>query len=410
MKKSPFVIVITGDPASGKSSAIAALTQKYEQEGFFIGEREEGKCIIRLAAGQMNRDIAEQSQIRKNGLTPFEFLNSYVKSPGNTMRELKSLSPNPNFLSGLTDEALDKSVDAFIDDYMLVHTEMLRSKYEGKDDVIIILDSRIAGLLMKKMGKDCMGIRFSIKPEIAAERLLIRAKESNAEIDIEGLTPEEAYDLALNSTRQRSANERERFIKIYSDDITNQKENAKVDLRNLNNYDLVIDTSGTTIDRETEVLYACIEKAREGKSYDKFWRSTKYLLPGSLQKREIDSTKDPKVVAIKVDDQYYAFYGQEYVGIANHNGYMIEQQTGEESGYPLVPVDLIAKDKQFIFATNSQGNMQGTETDLYVQKNITQELVESFEREYDFKYPTKGVAKLEKSSKKFNKKSISMEK
>jgi len=394
MKKSPFIITISGDPVAGKSSAIAALMEKYEQEGYTIGENDNGKCIIKLAAGQMNRDIAEQSQISRDGLTCFEFLNNFAKTPGNTMRELKRLSPNPDFLAGLSDELLDKSVDAFIDDYMLAHTEMLKNKYEGKDDVIIILDSRVSGLLMRQQGKENMGIRFAIQPEIAAERLVKRAQTAKGEIDIEGLTPEEAYTVAYNSARQRTANERERFIKAYSKDINDQEENAKVDLQNLDNYDLVINTSGTTIDREIDVLFPCIEKARSGEPYDKFWRSTKYMYPGSVTKEEIDPSKSPKVSAIKVGTQYYALHGQEYIGIANHNGYLIEQQTGEESGYPLVPVDLIAKKKQFIFAPNKDGNMQGVPADLYVQRNITAELVRNFERDYGFKYPERGVEKL----------------
>ena len=137
-----------------------------------------------------------------------------------------------------------------------------------REDVIIILDSRIAGLLMNIAGKEHMGIRFAIKPEIAASRLVKAAKNRKGEIKIDGLTPVEAYNEAFSRTQQRTADERERFIKAYSKDIFNQAENAKVDLQNLANYDLFIDTSGTTIDRELEVLYTCIEKAREGKPYD----------------------------------------------------------------------------------------------------------------------------------------------
>jgi len=394
MTKSPFVITISGDPVAGKSSAISALMEKYEQEGYTIGENENGKCIIKLAAGQMYRDIAMQSKIGKTDAESFELVNKFAKQPGNTMRKLKEISPNPDFLVGLSDELLDKSLDAFIDDYMLLHTEMLKNKYEGKDDVIIILDSRVAGLLMRRLDRENMGIRFAIQPEIAAERLLKRAQTSKGEIDIEGLTPEEAYTVAYNSARQRTANERERFIKAYSKDINDQEENAKVDLQNLDNYNLVINTSGTTIAREIDVLFPCIEKARRGEQYDKFWRSTKYMYPGSVTKEDLDTTKSPRVAAIKVGSQYYALHGQEYVGVANHMGYTIEQKTGEESGYPLVPVELVAKKRQFIFAPNQDGNIQGVPADLYVQRNITAELVRNFERDYGFKYPERGVEKL----------------
>ena len=78
MKKSPFIIAVSGDPVAGKSSAIQALMERYAEEGMAIGAREEGNCVIKLSAGQMYRDLAEQSQINKDGLTPFEFLNGYA--------------------------------------------------------------------------------------------------------------------------------------------------------------------------------------------------------------------------------------------------------------------------------------------------------------------------------------------
>ncbi len=387
MKKSPFVITISGDPVAGKSSAISALTRRYEQEGYFIGERDEGKCVIKLAAGQMFRRIAINSGIE------LQELNDFAKQSGNSMRKLRDIAPESDFFANMSEEILDKSVDAFIDEYTLSHIEMLTTKYSEKDDVIIIVDSRIAGLLMKMQGKENMGIRFAIQPEIAAERLVKDAQNRRGEISLDNTTAEEAYQAALDSVKLRTAKERERFIKTYSRNLFDQDENDKVDLQNLQNYDLVINTSGTTIDREIDVLYSCIEKARNGIEYDNFWRSTKYIYPGSVTKEEVDS-KNPRVSAIKVDGQYYALHGQEYVGIANHMGYTIEQKTGEESGYPLVPVDLIAKRKQFIFISDSEGQIRGVPADLYVKRNITRNLVENFERDYGFKYPERGTVKL----------------
>jgi len=388
MSKSPFVITISGDPVAGKSSAIAALTEKYEQDGFYIGERDEGKCVIKLAAGQMFRNIAIQSGIE------LQTLNDFAKQPGNTIRKLKEIAPNSEFFGTLSEDILDKSVDAFIDEYMLNHIEMLKTKYADKDDVLIIVDSRIAGLLMRNLGRENMGIRFSIQPAIAAERLVKDAKNRQGEINIDNKTEEEAYNIALESVELRRSKERERFIKTYSKNPFDQAENAKVDLRNLQNYNLVIDTSGATIPNEVAILHSCIEKAREGKSYDTFWRSTKYVYPGSVTKEDIDPSKEPRIQAIKVDGQYYALHGQEYVGIGNRRGYEFEQKTGEESGYPLLPVDLVAKKQQFIFDRKQDGNIYGFQADLYVHSSITKEFVENFEREYSFKYPERGVAKL----------------
>jgi len=387
MKKSPFVITFSGDPVAGKSSAIDALTRKYEQDGFVVGERDEGKCIIRLAAGGMFRNIAEQAGIALSDL------NNFAKQRGNSIRKLKEKVPGTNFFDNLSDEILDKSVDSFVDEYILGHIEMLKSKYEGKDDVIIIVDSRIAGLLMKCKGQENMCIRFSTLPEVAAERFVKDAKNRGVEISADNLSDEELYKVALDSVKERTSKERERFIGTYSKDLYDQSENAKVDIQNLDNYDLVINTSGTTIDREIGVLYSCVEKARSGEEFDKLWRSTKHIYPGATQPENIDTSKSPRVFVLKVDGKYYAYHGQEYIGVANHMGYEIEKKTGEESGYPLVPMKIIAKDQQFVFYRDQEGEIASFQADRYVKKTITQEVIKKFENDYGFKYPNTGHEK-----------------
>lgn len=394
MSKSPFVITFSGDPLAGKSSAIEALAKRYEEEGFFIGERDEGKCIIRLAAGKMFRDIAAHSGIM------LQDLNAFAKRPGNTIAQLKELANDSTFFTTLTDEVLQKSVDSFVDEYMLNHIELLKAKYDGKDDVIIIVDSRIAGLLMKCKGRENMCIRLSTLPEIAAERLIKDESNRSGEISLGNIEENEAYNIALESVRERTSKERERFIITYSSNLYNQSENAKVDIQNLNNYDLVINTSGTTIEREVVVLHDCIEKARHGQQYDKFWGSTKYIYPGSTTEQDITDSKVPKILAVNVSGQYYAFHGQEYVGVANRKGYEVEKKLGDERDYPLVPIEIIAQDQQFVFERDENGEMRSYQADRYIKKNITKKVIEKFQNKYGFRYPAIGVKKLKDDEKK----------
>ncbi len=269
MKKSPFIVTISGDPLSGKTSAIDALVEKYEKEGYFIGENPEGKCIIRLATGRVFRDMAEDIGIG------FQALGDFAKTPGNTMRGLRDISSNTSFFEGLNEDDFEKSVDGYLDNYMLTRIDGVRSKYEGIEDVLIIVDSRMAGVLMKRDGKEHMGMRFTVQPRVAAERLVKDAKNRRSEISIEDTSEEEAFNIAFESTVLRRNRERERFIRTHSYDTSNPEENEKVDLYNLNNYNLVIDTSYTTIEREIEILYDCIEKARRGLEYEKYWYSSK---------------------------------------------------------------------------------------------------------------------------------------
>lgn len=390
MEISPFVITFSGDPVSGKSSASKLLARKYEKEGFFIGERSGGQCVIRLESGKIFRALADKAGISVNAL------NEFAMQSGNTLRMLRDMAKDKSYFDKLGEDKLLKTIDSFIDEDMLRRINKLKVRYTGVEDVIIMADTRMAGLLMKSEGQDNMSIRFSIQPEIAAERLLkaAKSKERKGELNLDGTTEEEAYDIALESLKTRTSVERERFIKIYSKNIFDQAENSKVDLQNLDNYDLVIDTSGTTIDREVDVLYDCIEKARQGQKYNKRWASTKYIYPGSVVTEKVDATQPPKIKAIDIDGQLYALHGQEYVGVANHMGYKIEQQSDEESGYVLAPVEIVAKKDQFVFEPDENGDIKGFQAGLYIERNITEELVENFEHDYNFKYPRRGLAIL----------------
>ena len=268
MKKSPFIVTISGDPLSGKTSAINALVEKYQEEGYFLGGVHEGKCIIRLATGQVFRDMAEDIGIG------FQALGDFAKTPGNTMRGLKEISTNTSFFDSLNEDDFEKSVDGYLDNYMLKRIEKVKNEFEGVEDVLIIVDSRMAGVLMKRDNIGHMGMRFTVNPRVAAERLVKDAKNRRSELSIDDATEEEALELAFKSTVLRRQRERERFIRTHSVDPTNEEENKKVDLQNLDNYSLVIDTSYTTIEREIEILYDCIEKAREGLRYEKYWYSS----------------------------------------------------------------------------------------------------------------------------------------
>jgi len=268
MVKSPFVVTISGDPVSGKTSAIDALVEKYQEDGYFIGENPAGKCIIRLATGKVFRDMAEDIGIG------FQALGDFAKTPGNTMSGLRDISTNTSFFGRLNEDDFKKSVDGYLDNYMLTRIDEVRSRYEGVEDVLIIVDSRMAGVLMKRDGKEHMGMRFTVQPRVAAERLVKDAKNRRSEISIDDTSEEEAFNIAFESTVLRRKRERERFIRTHSYNLDDEKENDKVDLYNLNNYNLVIDTSYTTIEREIEILYDCIEKARRGMEYEKFWYSS----------------------------------------------------------------------------------------------------------------------------------------
>lgn len=389
--QSPFVITVSGDPVAGKSTAIKALMEKYNEEGFYCSEdiNEEfsnhDKLFVRISAGQLFRKLASHAG------RSLDEVRALAKKHY-SVRSLVASATDTSFFNNLTDEDLDKSIDAFVDEYMINTIHTMQEKCSHANEAIIVADTRIAGLLMNLRNEPCMKIRLSVQYEIAARRLV--KDSSNRPEEFTSSTKKFTLEDAFNSIKRRSDEDRARFIATYSKDVNNQEENAKVDLINLNNYDLVINTSGTTIPNEIKVLYSCIENARNGKEYEPNWRSTKYIYPGSPMSDMLTLSSTPLIYAAKSDNQYYAVNGQEYVGIGNHNGYKHELETGNEDGYPLIPVRTVAEKDEFMFIPGTEGKT----VEQYIKDNINQELVNNFEKEYGFKYPDHGMAPLKSAS------------
>lgn len=389
--QSPFVITVSGDPVAGKSTAIKALMEKYNEEGFYCSEdinedfSNHDKIFVKIAAGQLFRKLASHAG------RSLDEVRALAKKHY-SVRSLVATATDTSFFNNLSDEILDKSIDAFVDEYMINTIHSMQEKCSLANEAIIVADARIAGLLMNLRNEPCMKIRLAVQYEIAARRLV--KDSSNRPEEITSSSKKFTLDDAFNSIATRANEDRARFIATYSKDVNNQEENAKIDLQNLDNYDLVINTSGATIPTEIKVLYSCIENARSGKAYEKNWRSTKYIYPGSPMSNMVIPSSSPSVGAAKLDNQYYAVNGQEYIGIGNHNGYKHELATGTEDGYPLIPVKTIAENDEFIFIPGTEGKTVGQ----YIKDNINQELVNNFEKEYDFKYPNHGMTPLKSAS------------
>lgn len=387
----PFVITVSGDAVAGKSSAVKSLMEKYKQDGFYCTENihddfsAHKKVVVKVAAGQLFRMLSGYSG------RSIDELRTLAKKHY-TIRSLVATAQNKDFFDKLNDEDLDKTIDTFIDEYVITAIHNLNRECEKCEEAIIIADSRIAGLLMNRRQEPCMKVRFSIQYEIAAKRLVEDSINRPGEVKLPR-DKKEALKVAFESVKNRSNEDRARFIVTYSKNPEDQAENKKVDIQNLDNYDLIINTSGTTIDNEIRVLHSCIESARNGRSYPRTWRSTKYIYPGSLISKSSGKDNFPMVKAIKIGTQYYALSGQEYVGVGNHRGYTVEQESKNESGYPLVPVETVAKNDEFVFAPGFAINL-GETAEQYIENNITEEFVSSFEKKYDFKYPRDEMAPL----------------
>lgn len=355
MKRRPFVVAISGDPVSGKSSAIKALMKRYEEMGF-SEDTTNGKVMVRFAAGQLFRDIAEKASVTVSELTEL------AKHPKNTIETLMEFPNADKEYFASFGVNTSKSIDIFIDEYMLKNVREAIEKFSGYEEAIIIADSRIVGLLMKREREEVFNVRFSVLPEIAAKRLLLDAKNRKNEISREA-----DQKAALASVKARTVAERRRFIQVYSNDLRSRTENARVDLQNLANYDLLIDTSGVTTNEVVSVLQNCLEKARKGRYFNKEWRGTKYIRCPERTCRNNWHLLIEEAKVLKVDGECYALSAMEHISFLNRQGADVEEKNGTEEGYKLFPIDVLAEDDELFFYHNESGETEGTTAREFIE-------------------------------------------
>lgn len=353
MKNGPFVVAISGDPVSGKSTAIKELMRRFESTGVEV---------TKIAAGQLFRDMAEAANLKVHELT------AMAKNYKNTIETLKALpGAKTDFFDSFGMDT-NKSIDKFIDEYMLCNVRKAIKKYQNCKTAIVIVDSRIVGLLMKRSGEKVYNVRFSVIPEIAAKRLIMdsknRGNEVNEQID---------FNAALESVKQRATEDRKRFIQLYSNNVNDRNENAKVDLKNRLNYDLVIDTSGVSIKNVVDVLQNGIDRIRKetplSRGLYKEWRSAKYIFVPKLINDVPWHLSTEMAKVLKVDGEYYALSALEHVSFIKKQGAKIEEEKGTEEGYRLVPIEVVAENDEMFIYQDECGDFVGVTAREFV-KNI----------------------------------------
>ncbi|MAS87554.1 MAG: hypothetical protein CMH30_06220 [Micavibrio sp.] len=184
-KSKPFIVTLTGDLGSGKSSLSKLLCASLKAEYYSTG-------------------FAQRAIADKMGISTLE-LNKLAD----------------------TDSSIDDKIDGVFKDLAQTKTNL-------------VVDSRMAWHFLPRSFK----IRLKVNPFIAAERVMKDDKRQS-----------EAYDSveqAVDMIEQRKKSERERFLRYYN-----------VDIYDDSNYDLIIDTSGKTMDQVFKKVLAAIEEARQ---------------------------------------------------------------------------------------------------------------------------------------------------
>lgn len=274
MKKTKFknkIITISGQPVTGKGTTVKALVDKLKEMGYTEKQihleetghrfREYFEKIIELLQNINDKEKAEE-------LSRDESLKLVLSNEKNRKQLIEAATKlatqgvdignldiaQYNQLEELSN--VRKMVDYLIDDGIKTKFEKINQTSMPND--IWIVDSRLAFHNIP----ESFSVRLICDPDIAAQRLLNdtkRGKEDNKYKSLEE---------AKQARERRRIGENERYKRRYD-----------VDLENSDNYNLIIDTSYSTVDDISDVILKCLECEKKQYNYAKTWTSPKRFLP-----------------------------------------------------------------------------------------------------------------------------------
>lgn len=265
------IITLSGQPVTGKGTITKTLIERLEEQGYkkenihVISTGNEFRryfntlidFIRSLDDPQKLQEISETSEMKelmKGSKRRLLLINAISKLRINNVNLATFSIEQANNLDEL--EEIRAIVDELIDVGIKIKGEEINS--EERPDEIWIIDSRLAFHNIP----DAFSVRLTSTPEVAAKRLLndiSRGKEDSSY---------NSLDEAIIAREKRRIGEQKRY-----------KERYGVDLENPDNYDLIIDTSYTSIEDETDILLKCLDYYMERKTFAKNWTSPKTLLP-----------------------------------------------------------------------------------------------------------------------------------
>lgn len=215
--------------------------------------------------------------------------NFRIISAGSIFREIGT-KKNTNVLE-MTRQLTasnDTSVDYYIDNAM--KEEFLKVR----DDENVIFDSRLAWHFLE----NTFNIFIVVSPYQAALRTYLTRKNEDEKY--------ESLQETIDGLVERRVLENRRYKSIYN-----------VNCEDLNNYDLVIDTSYISALEATDIIMECYKKKTLNQSYEKLWISPEFVFPtlsiDCIERARVDSYLDriykheelEKVKLIRIHDTLF---------------------------------------------------------------------------------------------------------
>lgn len=381
------IITLSGEPVSGKGTAVKNLIKKLEEAGYSRNQihlestgndfRRYFNSIIDLILNLNNKDELEEI-CKRDELKQFFDNEDFRKTLSKTMANL--IKENADLSHFSIQDANNREdfkeirtiVDSLIDEGMKEKGKIINQ--EEHPDEIWIIDSRLAFNNIP----EAFSVRLTTKPDVAGKRLYndkTRGKEDSKYNDVNEATKER---------EERRIGERERYLKRYG-----------VDLEDENNYDLIIDTSFSSPSDIAEVILECERYYENNQKFGKKWTSPEELIPLQKERDTLgkgESGYNFEEIAESVKKKgYLPNQVIEVINVDNLN-YIIEGHhrnfAAAYAGKTLVPYCILAKDDEEIPNYRNTARERAdsiTLSDLYGHEWMLQKLNKSFS--YGQKFP-----------------------
>lgn len=365
------IIAISGEPVSGKGTAVKILIEKLKEKGF-----KEENIHLKTSGQEFRKYInsiielilnLDDEQKAKELSERIELINFFSKKDSRkilseTIIDLKNKNINlSNFTIGQANEAKEfkkirNIIDSLIDDEMKRYGEKINKK-EHPDEVWI-MDSRLAFYNIP----EAFSIRLTSNSKVAGERLFNDNKRGNED-------HYKTIEEAIEEREKRKISENNRYMEKYN-----------IDLKDENNYDLIIDTSYSKPEDITDTIIQCLELYYKNKDFAKKWASPKIFLPMQNERLTMGGTLITSDLSEMIDSinkngyyadspiEIYEVDGKKFILEGHHRNFALGYL-----GKTLIPYEEIAKDDELIQGskTSAKDMAKGLNlSDLYGHEDL----------------------------------------
>ncbi len=268
-----------------------------------------------------------------------QMLNFKYFSTGGIQRQIgREQGMNTLELNYFAEKNLD--IDKYIDDFVI----RLNDEKES-----FAIDSRMAWHFIRNSFK----IYLTVNPIVAAKRVMADCHRDSEQV------MEDVYEKSLNLLERRAAEDK-RFKSIYG-----------VDCGDLNNYDLVVDTTNSSVEEISKLIVRQFTAFSNKAAINKYWVSPTMLYPTKPAEqvaRGIGYMESAVVETVRLGSESFIINEHENVSAALVNK------------IPLIPVVILAKDEEEIH--------HGEPVSKFVKTAFNLNLLSEWEAVHGFQFET----------------------